>query len=72
MTDTQYEPRRKIYLDLVGPLERIENENKRIVTCQYNLSKYLIATPIQNQTVEEVPETLLNNIILIFGIPLLY
>ena len=56
-------------MDLVGPLERCENENKYILTCQYNLSKCLIATTIQNQTVEEVSEALLNKVILIFGIP---
>ena len=41
-----------MYLDLVGPLEISENENKYILTYEDNLSKYLITTPIQNQTVE--------------------
>jgi transposase InsO family protein len=36
---------------------------------QDNLSKYLIAVPLRDQTVEEVSEKFLENILLIYGLP---
>jgi len=53
-TDTQFQPRDKIYLDIVGPLNMTEHGYKYIHTCQDNLSKYLIAIAMINQTAEEV------------------
>ena len=69
ITDTHEKPWVKIYLDVVGPMAQTENNNKYILTCQDNLSKYVIAIPMKNQTVEEVTEAFVNNIILIYGIP---
>jgi hypothetical protein len=40
-----------------------------VLTCQDNLSKYLIAIPLKNQTAESVTEAFVKNIILIYGIP---
>jgi hypothetical protein len=40
-----------------------------VLTCQDNLSKYFIATPLENQTSEKVTEAFVKNVILIYGIP---
>jgi len=66
-TDMQFQPRDKIYLDIVGPLNMTEDGYKYILMCQDNLSKYLIAIPMINQ-VEEVTLTLLHHIVLLYGI----
>jgi hypothetical protein len=42
-TDTQYQPWHKLYLDIVGPLPVTEGY-EYILTCQDNLSMYLLAT----------------------------
>jgi hypothetical protein len=67
-TDTQFQPW-DIYLDIVGPLHMAEDGYKYILTCQDNLSKYLIASPMLTQTAEEVTLTFLRHIILLYGIP---
>jgi hypothetical protein len=43
ITDTQSEPWNKSALDIVGPLPLSENNYRYILTCQDNLTKYLIA-----------------------------
>jgi hypothetical protein len=68
-TDTQYQPWDKIYLDIVGPLNMTEDGYKYILTCQDNLSKYLIAAPMLTQTAEEVSLTFLRHVVLLYGIP---
>ena len=42
-TDTQSCVWNKLYLDFIGPLPCTEEGHKYILTCQDNLSKYLIA-----------------------------
>jgi hypothetical protein len=69
ITDTKSFPWEKIYLDIVGPLSSTETGMKFILTCQDNLSKYLMATPIPNQSAEEVTNAFVKNIILVYGIP---
>jgi hypothetical protein len=69
ITDTKETPWEKIYLDIVGPLPTTERDMKYILTCQDNLSKYFIATPIENQTAERVTEAFVKHVILIYGIP---
>ncbi|PNF31840.1 hypothetical protein B7P43_G08901 [Cryptotermes secundus] len=69
ITDTQAEPWKKLHLDIVGPLPCTEEGHKYILTCQDNLSKYLIAEPLINQTVEEVSEALVHRVFLVYGIP---
>ena len=68
-TDTQFQPWDRIYLDIVGPLNMTEDGHKYILTCQDNLSKYLIAIPMLTQTAEEVTLTFLHHIVLLYGIP---
>jgi hypothetical protein len=69
ITDTQDNPWDKIALDIVGPLNVTTKGNRYILTCQDNLSKYLITMPVQGQTAEEIADKLMKNVILIFGIP---
>jgi hypothetical protein len=53
----------------MGPLPVTEAGIKFILTCQDNLSKYLIASPLLGQTADEVPDAFVKNIVLIYGIP---
>ena len=53
-TDTQFHPWDKLYLDIVGPLPLTEDVHKYVLTCQDNLSKYLLVIPMMTQTAEEV------------------
>jgi hypothetical protein len=69
VTDTQATPWDKLYLDVVGPLPLTGRNMKYILTCQDNLSKYLMATPLENQTADVVAEAFVRNVILIYGIP---
>jgi hypothetical protein len=69
ITNTQAEPWKKLSLDIVGPLPCTEEGHKYILTCQDNLSKYLIAEPLRNQTVEEVSVALTHRVFLVYGIP---
>ena len=69
ITDTQSEPWIKIALDVVGPLPITENNNKYLLTCQDNLTKYLIAIPIENQEASTIAEAFVTKICLVHGIP---
>jgi hypothetical protein len=69
ITDTKSCPWEKLYLDVVGPLTNTQTGMRYILTCQDNLSKYIMAVPIENQTAEKVAEAFVKNIILIYGIP---
>jgi hypothetical protein len=69
VTDTQEFPWNKLAVDTVGPLEVTSEKNKYMLSCQDNLSKYLVAVPLQSQTAEETAEKLVKFIILIYGIP---
>jgi hypothetical protein len=67
-TDTQFHTWDKLYLDVVGPMPRTEEGHKYILTCQDNLSKYLLAIPMFSQTAEEVGLNCMRNVILQYGI----
>jgi hypothetical protein len=69
ITDTKATPWDKIYLDVVGALPVTESGMKYILTCQDNLSKYFIAAPLQNQKAEEIANSFVKHIILVYGIP---
>ena len=68
-TDTQFHPWDKVYLDIVGPLPGTEEGHKYVLTCQDNLSKYLLAIPMITQTAEEVALNFMRHIILQYGVP---
>ena len=69
ITDTQLEPWNKIYLDIIGPMPVTEGSNKYILSCQDNLSKYVIAVPLKDQTADQVATQFVERIISVFGIP---
>jgi hypothetical protein len=69
ITDTQAEPWKKVYVDIVGPLPCMEEGHTYILTCQDNLSKYLIADSLSNQTIEEVSEALAHRVLLVYRYP---
>ena len=66
--DTQCLPWDKVYLDIVGPLPLTEEGHKYILTCQDNLSKYLLAISMTTQTADVVAFKFLRHIILQYGI----
>lgn len=59
----------KIYLDIVGPLDRDDYGNVYILTLQCELTKFVEAYPIKNKSANEVAKALAENFILRFGIP---
>lgn len=59
----------KIFLDLVGPLDRDIDDNKYILTLQCDLSKFVEAYPLKNKESVSIAKALVNNFILRFGIP---
>jgi len=58
-----------VYLDILGPLPGTEEGHKYVLTCQDNLSKYLLAIPMITQTTEEVALNFMRRIIVQYGIP---
>jgi lipoate-protein ligase A len=54
----------KIYLDLVGPLDKDSYSYSYILTLQCELSKYVEAYPLVSKTTAEVAKALVNNFIL--------
>jgi hypothetical protein len=68
-TDIQFLPWDKIYLNNLGPLSRTEEGHKYILTCQDNLSKYIVAIPMIMQTAEEVALKFMRHVVLQYGIP---
>jgi len=67
-TDTQFHPWDKLYLDIVGPLPLTEEDHKYVITCQDNLSKYLLAIPMMTQTAEEVALNVMRYVVMQYGI----
>lgn len=59
----------KVFLDLVGPLDRDESGNCYILTLQCELTKYIEAYPLPNKETITVAKAFVNNFILRFGIP---
>lgn len=56
-------------LDIAGPLNQVDDDNRCILTLQCDLTKFVEAYPIKNKEAETVARTFLNNFILRFGIP---
>lgn len=59
----------KIYLDLVGPLDKDLEGNVYILSLQCELSKYVEAYPIQRKDTVSVARSFVNNFILRYGLP---
>lgn len=69
ITTTAHSALQKIYLDLVGPLDKDANNYCYILTLQCELSKYVEAYPLVTKSSTEVARALVNNYILRYGIP---
>lgn len=69
MTSTASSAFEKIFLDLVGPLDKDIDDNCYILSIQCELSKFVLAYPLKNKETVTVARTFVNNFILIFGIP---
>jgi hypothetical protein len=69
ISTTARQPFEKCCLDIVGPLPETQAGNKYILTFQYELSKFLIATPIARQDAETVSKEFVKHVILRVGIP---
>lgn len=59
----------KVFLDLVGPLDKDIDNNSYILTLQCELTKFVEAYPLQNKETVTVARAFVNNFILRFGIP---
>lgn len=69
ITSTAERPFEKCYLDIVGPLTESERGNKYILTCQDDLSRYVIAAPIPQQDAETVAREFVAHVVLKHGTP---
>jgi hypothetical protein len=69
ITTTANQPFEKCCLDIVGPLTETQKGNKYILTFQDELSKFLVAIPIQRQDAETVAREFVTHITLKLGTP---
>jgi hypothetical protein len=69
ITTTASQPFEKCCLDIVGPLRETQARNKYILTFQDELSKFLVAIPIQKQDAETVAREFVTHIIPKLGTP---
>lgn len=69
ITSTAHTAFEKIFLDLVGPLDKDNNNFSYILTIQCELSKYVCAYPLINKSASEVARCFVNNFVLHHGVP---
>ena len=69
VTTTAEQPFEKCYLDVVGPLPVTTSGNKYILTFQDDLSKYVVAVPMERQDADTVARAFVEKIVLLYGIP---
>lgn len=69
ITTTASSAFQKIYLDVVGPLDRDIDGNCYILTMQCELSKFVQAIPLKNKETISIADAFVRYFILIFGIP---
>ena len=69
ITTTSSSAFQKVYLDLMGPLNQDQDDNRYILTIQCELTKFVEAYPIENKESDTVARAFVNNFILRFGIP---
>jgi hypothetical protein len=66
---TAEKPFEKCFLDVMGPLPVTLKGNKYILAFQDDLSKYVIAVPIEKQVAETVARVFVENVVLRYGTP---
>lgn len=59
----------KLYVDTVGKLPTTQNNNNYLLTVKDDLSKFVFAIPMVNQTSEEIAEALMTHVFLVVGFP---
>lgn len=69
MTETPAKPFDKVVIDTIGPLPVSEAGNKYAVTIICDLTKYVIGIAIPNKEAVTVAKALVDNFILVFGLP---
>lgn len=69
ITTTATSAMEKVFIDVVGPLDKDESNNSYILTIQCELSKYVEAYPMKSKSLLEVATNFVNNFILKYGIP---
>ena len=69
ITDTPFRAFDKIAIDTVGPQNVTKHGNKYILIIEDQLSKFLIAVPLQDQTAETVADAFIKKFICIFSLP---
>jgi hypothetical protein len=69
ITTTAHQPFKKCSLDVVSPLTEPQKGNKYILIFQDELSKFLVACPIQKQDAEKIARKFVTHIILKMGTP---
>jgi hypothetical protein len=69
ITTTAERPFEKCSLDVVDPLPVTLEGNKYILTFQDDLSKYVVAVPIEKQDAETVARAFVEKILLTYGAP---
>ena len=69
ITSTAHAAFEKIFMDVVGPLDRDIQGNSYILTLQCELTKYVEAYPLKTKRSEEIAKEFVNNFILRHGIP---
>jgi len=56
-------------IDIIGPFCPTTSQHHYILTVQEDLSKFLRALPLEDQTVQQMAKAFLDHIVLIYGIP---
>jgi Transposase and inactivated derivatives len=69
VTDTPSAVFEKCSIDIKGPFCPIRSQHRYILTVQDDLSEFLIAVKLEDQTAERVAKAFVNHIVLIYGIP---
>lgn len=69
ITTTSKVPFEKIFLDIVGPLNQSDNNNKYVLTFHDDLTKFSIAIPLPNQEANTIAHAFATRIVCQYGIP---
>ena len=69
ITDTPSTVFENCSIDIIGPFCSSRSQHCYILTVQDELSKFLIAVPLEDQTAEQVAKAFVNQVVLIYGIP---
>ena len=69
ITDTPSTPFQKRSIDIIGPFCSSMSQHRYKLTVHDELSKFLIAMPLEDQTAEQVAKVFVDQVVLTYGIP---